>query len=69
MDFVGKQDDALVLTGHDSIESVLTCLQDKITWISYKNYPKAFGTSNSSCVDYKDEECQLYTSLYRTLIN
>lgn len=69
-DYVGQQESVyhiLVATGHDSIEPVLVCLKDKIWNLrDHEKYPTTFKTSR--CVNYKDETCQLYTSLYKSVI-
>ena len=65
---MGQQEkvyEALVANNHDSIEAVLSCLKLRKDWKTYKDYPTVFGTS--PCVDYNDEKCYFYTSLYRSL--
>ena len=68
-DFIGQQDDVyhiLVATDHYNIECILMHIKARRHWRLYGRYCSIFGTS--PCMDYNTERCQLYTSLYRSVI-
>ena len=68
--FVGQQDDVyhiLVATDHYNIESVLMHIKNRRDWRFHGRYFSIFNTS--PCMNYSTERCQLYTSLYRSVIN
>ena len=50
----------------DNIEMVLVYLMRRKHWKIFANYPREFRVSH--CIDYSDEKCQLYTSLFRSII-
>ena len=69
-DFIGQQGDVyhiLVATDHYNIESVLMHIKNRRDWRFHGKYCSIFNTS--PCMNYSTERCQLYTSLYRSVIN
>ena len=55
----------LVANSHTSIEDVLNYLRLNIGWIQYWTYEEDFGVTH---IDYSDDKCQLYTSLYKSVV-
>jgi len=67
-DFVGQEEQVyhvLVSTGHLNIESVLVHLQNQEEW-NPSSLDDIF--CSSPCMNYSAQRCQLYTSLYRSVM-
>ena len=65
-DCVGQEEvyELLVANEDDSIEGVLNLLRRERVWINYRGYSMVF---DSPPFTGSDQDCQLYTSLFRSI--
>ena len=65
-DCVGLEEfhEILVKNDDDNIKDVLDLLRKERKWIKYRDYSKVF---DSQPFFSSDKDCQLYTSLYRSI--